>query len=66
MALQQFHHDVRLPILLTDLMNRADVGMVQCRGSPRLALESFQRLAVFSQFFLKTCGSLPSAEVSSF
>ncbi len=50
-ALQQFHHDVGLAILLANLMNRADVGMVQRRGGPGFPLESFQRLPVFSQFF---------------
>src|SRR5437667_3309504 len=51
LALQQFHHDVGLAILLANLMNCADVGMVQRRRGPRLTLESFQCLPVFSQFF---------------
>ena len=51
LALQQFHHDVGLAMLLTNLMNRADVGMIQRRGSTGFTLESFQGLPVFRQFF---------------
>jgi hypothetical protein len=40
-----------LAILLANLMNRADVGMVQRRGGARFALKSFQRMPVFSYFF---------------
>src|SRR5260370_22780093 len=41
-ALQEFHHDYWLALILRDLVNRADVGMVQCRGGASFALESFE------------------------
>ena len=50
-AFQQFHHDVGLAILLADIMNRAYIGMIQRRGSPRFALESFQCRAVLRKTF---------------
>ena len=46
-AFQQLHGDERLPILLADVMNRADVGMVQRGSRLRLALKPRQRLRIF-------------------
>jgi hypothetical protein len=43
-SLQELHHDERVAILLADLMNRADVRMVQRGGGACFGLESFQRL----------------------
>ena len=43
LAFQQFHHDEELSILLSDLMDGADVGMIQSGSRPRLALETFGR-----------------------
>src|SRR5215467_11194402 len=45
---QKFHDDERMTIVLPDLMDRADVGMVQRRGGSRLASRSFERLRVMS------------------
>ena len=45
-AIEKLHGDERMPILLADLVNRADVGMVQRRRRPRLAPEPLQRLRV--------------------
>ena len=39
-------YDERMPIVLTDFMNRADVRVVQCRGSLGVALEAAQSLLV--------------------
>ena len=39
-------YDERMPIVLTDFMNRADVRVVQCRGSLGFALEAAQSLRV--------------------
>ena len=36
--------------MLTNVMNRADVGVVQGRGCFRLALETAQGLCVFGYF----------------
>ena len=49
-ALQKLHHDEGLAVLLPDLMNRADIRMVQSRGRLRLALKAGQRLGVMSNF----------------
>ena|ERR1700757_2013292 len=48
---QKFHHDERMTILLSDLMDRADVRMVQRGCSPRLTAESFERLLVLGEVF---------------
>jgi len=38
------------PVLLADVVDRADVGVAQCGCSPRLAAETFQRLGVVRHF----------------
>src|SRR2546427_7003511 len=43
---QKFHDDERLTVLLSDLMDRADVGMVQGGSSASLTSEPFQSLRV--------------------
>jgi hypothetical protein len=50
LPLEKLHGDEGLALVLANLVNRADVGMVQGRRSTRFALESLQRLAVFGQF----------------
>src|ERR1700747_1748061 len=45
-AFQKFHDDKRLTVLLSDLMNRADVGMVQSGRSTSFTAEAFERLRV--------------------
>ena len=40
----------RLPFLLADFVDGANVGMVQSRRRLRLALKTFQRLRVFGHF----------------
>jgi hypothetical protein len=45
-AVQELHDDERLTILLSDLMNRADVRMVERGRCTRLAAEAFERLCV--------------------
>src|SRR5712691_11505269 len=42
-------HDIGLAILLTNLMNRADVGVIQRRGCAGIALETIKRLAVLGE-----------------
>ena len=46
---QKFHGDERLPILLRDFIDGADVGMVESRGRLRLTLETDQRLGISGQ-----------------
>ncbi len=43
---QKLHRDERLRIVLANLVNRADVGMIQCRSGTRLTAEAFQSLGV--------------------
>ena len=38
------------PFCFADVVNRADVGMIQCRRRLRLALEARQSLGVLSNF----------------
>src|SRR5215469_368943 len=45
-SIQKLHHNECLPVRLTDVVNRADVGMVQSRGRLRLPLETRQSLCI--------------------
>ena len=45
-AVQTLHGDERLPVLLANVVNRADVGVVQRRCSLRFALKACERLRV--------------------
>jgi len=45
-AIQKLHHDLGLIAMLADLMDRANVGMVQRRGGTGFAAEAFEHLAV--------------------
>src|SRR5438132_32258 len=47
-ALQMLHDNESAPALFADVVNRADVGMVQSRSSPRLALKAAESLAFSS------------------
>ena len=40
MSFQGLHHDKRVPIRFVNLMNGANIGMVEGRGSTCLALKS--------------------------
>ena len=44
---QKLHDDEGLAVLLPDLVDRADIGMVQCRSGLSFSLEASQRLGVF-------------------
>ena len=45
-AVQKLHGDERLPVLLADVVNRADVGVVQCGRGLGFALKAGERLRV--------------------
>ena len=45
-ALQILHDDERSPVLLADVVDGADVRMVQRRRGPRFARETAQRLGI--------------------
>ena len=49
LAVEQLHHDEVLAVVLADVVDRADVRMVQRRGDARLAPEAFERLGVRGQ-----------------
>ena len=42
LADQVLHHDERLAVVAADFVNGADIGMVQSRGSARLAAQAGQ------------------------
>ena len=50
-ALQEFHGDERSATLLADVVNRADVRMIQRRCGLGFTPEAFQRLRVVSNIF---------------
>jgi hypothetical protein len=43
-AVEEFHGDERMPLVFADVVDGADVGMIQGRGSLRLALEAAEGL----------------------
>ena len=46
-AIEKLHHDERIPILLTDIVNHADVGMIERGSSLGFPLETRECLRVF-------------------
>src|SRR6266436_7079926 len=50
-AFQKLHGDEGLPVLLTEVMDRADVGMIQCGRGLRLTLESGEDMRVLGYIF---------------
>ena len=50
LTLQQLHDNEGLTFAFIDVVNRADVRMVESRGSSRFALETFQGMKIFRQF----------------
>jgi hypothetical protein len=46
LAFQQLHHQERLVLVLANLMDGADIRMVDSGGGAGFALESFQRLRI--------------------
>ena len=51
LALHPLHHDEWLALVLTDVVHRADVGMVQCGGGPRFDAKPFNGLAISDEIF---------------
>ncbi len=46
LALEQLHRDEGLALVLVDVVDRADVGVLERGGGPRLALQPLERLRV--------------------
>ena len=51
-ALEELHGDEDDPVLLANLINRADVGVVQSRQSARFTLKARYQLCIAGQFRL--------------
>ena len=49
LALHQLHHEERLTFVLADVVDRADVGVVERRGGPGLRLEPLKSRAIVCQ-----------------
>ena len=45
-AIEKLHHDERLALMLPDLENRADIWVIQSRGSARFPAEAFKGLRI--------------------
>ena len=52
-ALEQFHADEGTPFMLPDIVNRANVGMIQGRSGARFALKALQRGVVLDHIIGK-------------
>ena len=50
-AFQALHHDKAAAIVLADVVNGADVRMIQAGSRLRFALKAFERLRAASQIF---------------
>jgi len=46
LSFQQLHGNERLAILFADVVDRADIGMIESGSRPRFALEAFQRRGI--------------------
>ena len=51
LSFQKFHRQEGLAVRFLDVVNRADVRVVESGGGARFSLEPLQRLAVFRKFF---------------
>ena len=51
LSFEKLHHNKGLPLVFIDVVNCADVGMVECGSGLRFTLESFQGLSVFRKSF---------------
>ncbi len=49
-AIEKLHGDERASFVIADLVDGADVGMVQRRGGARLAAKTFERLRILRDF----------------
>jgi hypothetical protein len=52
-TVQELHHDIRLTVFLTNVINRADVRVVERGGRLRFSTEPFECLMVTGQIFRK-------------
>src|ERR1700757_751718 len=52
-SIQEFHDDERMAVLLADVINRADVCVIECGRSFSFTSESFQGLRIAREIFWK-------------
>src|SRR5438552_873256 len=65
-AIQEFHGDERLSILLADVVNRANVGMIQSGRGASLTAKAFERLRITGQFFRQKLQSYKTTQTGVF
>src|SRR5712692_4176560 len=65
-AFQKLHRDVGLLATLADFVNRADVGMVECRCGTGFTPETFQCLRVLRDILGKELESYEATKVGVF
>ncbi len=65
-AVEELHDEVRVTFLFGDLVNGADVGMVQGRGGAGLAAKAFERLRVVGKFVRQEFERDEAAELQIF
>jgi hypothetical protein len=63
LAVEILHSDERLTVALINVIDRANVGMVQSGRGARLALKTFERLAIAGQFIGQEFKGDPAAEL---
>src|SRR4029077_15659402 len=61
-AFQELHHNEVLPVLMADLVDRADVLMIERRGGASLPLEAFQRRGIGAEISWKKLKRYVAAE----
>src|SRR5438045_2368328 len=66
LAFEQLHGHELLAVVISDLVDGADVPMAQSRGSARLTQEAFQRLRLTLEFFRKEFEGDMAAEIDVF
>src|ERR1700758_5611051 len=63
LAFQELHGDERSRLVFGDLVDGADIGMIQSRGCARLLLETLQSYRVLRQLVWKKLKCDPAAEL---
>jgi len=63
LAAQHFHHDEMLSLVFRNLVDGADVGMVQSRRGPGFTAKTFEGLGIVGQFLGQKFERNPATEV---
>ena len=65
-AIEEFHGDERVAVVLSDFVDSADVGVIKRRGGARLATEALQGLRVLGHLVRQELESDEAAELGVF